>query len=714
MEDHRKHILIISYFFPPCGLTASRRTESWAKEWSKMGYKVSVVTRKWEHPVRTLADTHHSTSPGVNIDDTQGFTVHQVPYTQNKRDQLLHKGKYTFLRKLLTVKELLLQPIRTESCPFSNVYTESRKICKEQDVDLIIVSGNPFILFKFGYLLNKEFSIPWVADYRDAWTTSLINKLDKGSLFQLFSKYEKPFERKWVQTASLVTASSRSIGQSIEKLTGTKCVPIYNGFDEDLFKKIPTKGKYDKFTITYVGTLYQGQNIELFLEGYKRFVDQVDGKVNLLMPGLNIFPEQLERVKQAMTGYEHSFESTDRIPHDEILEIELRSDLLLHVAWKGYEGIIASKIYEYIGSGTPIMVCPGDNSDIDQIINESGTGTICNNSEEVLEHLLKIYKERGAVLEASETTVEQFTRKTQAKELQKVIQPLLNMHHRCLQCGSSDLETLLTYKKAHLSKCRSCDFIFSRWIPTEEELTTYYEEEYERNDYLSPVTRTRYNELLDQMEPFRKTGKLLDVGTGIGFFAEEAIKRGWEVHGVELTDEAIEICESKGVKMIKGILDAKNYAPESFDIITSFEVIEHINNPADELENYQKLLRKGGLVYVTTPNFNSLLRYRLKDMYNVILYPEHLSYYTPKTLKQLFRRFGFKTKKFETTGISLTRLRTSKGVSDQEYISETSDDEIMRTKIEQKRHLQLAKKLINKTLTLTGTGDSLKGWFVKN
>ena len=134
----------------------------------------------------------------------------------------------------------------------------------------------------------------------------------------------------------------------------------------------------------------------------------------------------------------------------------------------------------------------------------------------------------------------------------------------------------------------------------------------------------------------------------------------------------------------------------------------------EELGNFNALLRKGGLVYCTTPNFNSLLRYRLKADYNVITYPEHLSYYTPRTLKNVFEQCGFQPMEVETTGISLTRLRTSKGTSDQAFISESSDDEQMRNKIEEKWYLQLAKRLVNNTLSLFGVGDSLKGWFVKS
>lgn len=254
--------------------------------------------------------------------------------------------------------------------------------------------------------------------------------------------------------------------------------------------------------------------------------------------------------------------------------------------------------------------------------------------------------------------------------------------------------------------------MFAQRIPTEQELIDYYDG-YGRNDYLSPVTIKRYHELLDKMEPFRKTSKILDVGCGIGYFLEVAQERGWEVYGTEYTDRAMEICTSKGIHMQQGKLDPVHYEPGMFDVITSFEVLEHINNPQEEIGHFHTLLRKGGLVYLTTPNFNSLLRHRLGERYDVITYPEHLSYYTPKTLKRLFASKGFNTKQILTTGISFTRLKTSKGETSQAFISPTSDDEQLRNKIEEKAYLQLAKKMVNGTLTLFGIGDSLKGWFVK-
>jgi SAM-dependent methyltransferase len=285
-------------------------------------------------------------------------------------------------------------------------------------------------------------------------------------------------------------------------------------------------------------------------------------------------------------------------------------------------------------------------------------------------------------------------------------------HNKCLVCKSDKLKRKNGFEKHHLCKCGFCRFVFCQLIPTQEELNEVYEG-YGRNDYLSDLTIQAYERVLDSLEPYRKTNKLIDVGCGIGYFVEVATKRGWDVYGTEFTQEAVEICEKKGAKMKLGVLNPKNYAPGSFDVVTSFEVIEHINNPREELGNFHKLLRKGGVVYCTTPNFNAIERFQLGANWNVLGYPEHLSYYTPGTLKRVFSETGFVPKKVLATGVSLTRIKKSQGKSDQAIISAASDDEKLRNQIARNPLLGIAKDIINWKLTFFGVGNSLKGWFEK-
>ncbi|NRA12997.1 MAG: class I SAM-dependent methyltransferase [Crocinitomicaceae bacterium] len=251
-------------------------------------------------------------------------------------------------------------------------------------------------------------------------------------------------------------------------------------------------------------------------------------------------------------------------------------------------------------------------------------------------------------------------------------------------------------------------------IPHADTLNEYYSNNYERTSYLSPITICRYHEILDQFEPLKKTGNILDVGAGYGFFLEIARQRGWNVYGTELTNEAVNYCTEKGLTMFKGELQNIDFGELEFDVVLFIEVIEHLNNPVDYLTKTNEILRHGGMIYLTTPNFNSYLRYRLKENYNVIEYPNHLGYFTKKTLNKLFTENGFRTLNIRTTGYSLTRLRTSKGKSDQKFVSETSDDEMVRYRIERNKTLRLGKRMANGLLNLFKIGDTLKASFIKD
>ena len=288
-----------------------------------------------------------------------------------------------------------------------------------------------------------------------------------------------------------------------------------------------------------------------------------------------------------------------------------------------------------------------------------------------------------------------------------------NYFSSCPVCDASRINQLTGYSKDYLVQCENCKFVFAQRIPTLPELIAHYET-YPRTNSISDITIKRYNELLDYFEAFRNTNNIIDVGCGDGFFLETAKKRGWNVYGTEYTDIAIKICNEKGITMHQGKLDTRNYAVDFFDVITSFEVIEHINNPTEEIQNFAGIIRKGGIVYVTTPNFNSAARLYLKNTWTVIEYPEHLSYYTRKTLSYLFEKNGFKTIRFQTTGISFNRIQSSQLKAESKPTPAVNTDEMLRSKSETNPLFKLAKKAVNTLLTISSKGDTLKGTFEKN
>lgn len=255
-----------------------------------------------------------------------------------------------------------------------------------------------------------------------------------------------------------------------------------------------------------------------------------------------------------------------------------------------------------------------------------------------------------------------------------------------------------------------CGMVFMERIPTEEELDSHYSVySYSREITLSPLTIQSYNQLLDEFEAYRQNNRILDVGCGRGYFLEEARKRGWEVYGSEYSKRAIELLQSKGIQTHEGRIDQTAFGQLSFDIITSFEVIEHIYTPNEDLEQMHQKLRNGGLLYITTPNFNSLMRHLLKAKYNIIEYPEHLSYYTKKTLNRTVCKHGFSNIKFQSTGISISRFQQS--VTGQGQGADS--DEKLRKILSSNPFMGLIKRILNSVLTLGNLGITLKGYYVK-
>jgi 2-polyprenyl-3-methyl-5-hydroxy-6-metoxy-1,4-benzoquinol methylase len=289
--------------------------------------------------------------------------------------------------------------------------------------------------------------------------------------------------------------------------------------------------------------------------------------------------------------------------------------------------------------------------------------------------------------------------------------PQQSEHQNCLLCSSADLTSISGFDSQHLVRCGNCGFVFVKLIPTLQRLEEFYSRySYGREQYLSPLTIESYNRLLDYFEKYRKLNTILDTGCGMGWFLDEAIKRGWKAYGTEYSKLAVEQCSARGINMKEGMLNPNDFDTE-FDVIVSSEVIEHINYPKTELQNIYTLLRKNGLVYLTTPNFNCYLRYYLKDKYSIFNYPEHLCFFTPKTMNYGMKHAGFKKKKLLTTGVSL--VRAAKPKKNTIFIAKDNKDEKLRQAMSKNKSMRVLKEVVNTTLTVTGLGLTVKAYYEK-
>jgi hypothetical protein len=118
------------------------------------------------------------------------------------------------------------------------------------------------------------------------------------------------------------------------------------------------------------------------------------------------------------------------------------------------------------------------------------------------------------------------------------------------------------------------------------------------------------------------------------------------------------------------------------------------------------------MTYLTTPNWNCYLRRKYKAQYNIIEYPEHLGYFTKKTINKGLTDAGFRKEKLLTTGITFSRVAADKAGS----VSRTdlkARDEMLRTAASGNVFFSLAKKVVNVLLTISGLGFTLKAYYVK-
>lgn len=393
-----QRVLILSYFFPPCNLTAAQRAYSWARYLKELGYFPVIITRRWDVEIEKLQSLAEATSQQLLHEVHPRYEVYYLPYKPNLRDRIYSgygNTKYRLLRKLLSLWEIIAQLFTNRFIPFRNIYDFAVSYLNEHpDTSAILVTGNPFILFKFGYQLHKKLGLPWIADYRDAWTTSNINKVNRSPVSEMINRLERYYEKKWCRSAAAITSVSQTVLTEINQLLRVHpSVVIENGYFSDEIPKAVSTNSQGPFIITYVGTVFPGQQLEFFASAFRRFVeDKNPDEVRLQFLGAGYVDSQLARIHSVYRGLEPYLQVTARIPRREVLKREMESHVLLHFAWKDFSGIIGSKIYEYIGWGKPILICPTDHDIVDRMLAPYNMACLCADADTAVQQLNRLFE----------------------------------------------------------------------------------------------------------------------------------------------------------------------------------------------------------------------------------------------------------------------------------------------------------------------------------
>lgn len=145
-----------------------------------------------------------------------------------------------------------------------------------------------------------------------------------------------------------------------------------------------------------------------------------------------------------------------------------------------------------------------------------------------------------------------------------------------------------------------------------------------------------------QMYPSAQPGTLLDIGCATGVFACEAQTQGWQVTGLEAStwslDQARQRCNA--IRWVNSLLEDADFPAGSFQVITLWDVLEHVNSPTQVMSLVRKWLTPGGWVFLNLPNSASLTAKTSGSRW-VLLLREHFWYFSPVTMQFLLEKTGF-------------------------------------------------------------------------
>ncbi len=199
------------------------------------------------------------------------------------------------------------------------------------------------------------------------------------------------------------------------------------------------------------------------------------------------------------------------------------------------------------------------------------------------------------------------------------------------------------YMHYRLVECPSCDLLYATPLPSQKDLTrAYHEAAFDSSEEAHSAART-YGRILERfLEDLPKKRRTLDIGTGDGAFLEELLSRGFkEVRGVEPSPASIQACLPQvGPLIQQGLFDQKRYKRESLSLVSCFQTIEHLFDPLAMAKDAQRILTKGGALFLVGHNrraFSARILGRRSPIFDI----EHLQLFSPRSLRVMLEQAGY-------------------------------------------------------------------------
>lgn len=229
----------------------------------------------------------------------------------------------------------------------------------------------------------------------------------------------------------------------------------------------------------------------------------------------------------------------------------------------------------------------------------------------------------------------------------------------CPWCGTPSSKSYLKLKDYFLTKqdfeileCPSCGLLFTTPRPQGADLDQYYQsEEYYSHQENKMGFIPKVYEAVKSINLKNKVsmaigglpqGKLLDIGCGVGDFLVHVKQKQWDVVGVEPSEQARSIAEQRLQSKLLLPNELHQLPDASFDVITMWHVLEHVDNLPDQVSELRRLLKPGGRLLIALPNYRSFDCIYYKDKWAAWDVPRHLNHFSRSSIQNLFPSESFK------------------------------------------------------------------------
>ena len=237
----------------------------------------------------------------------------------------------------------------------------------------------------------------------------------------------------------------------------------------------------------------------------------------------------------------------------------------------------------------------------------------------------------------------------------------------CNHCRSPRARLIAKVQGYSLVRCADCSLAYIADPPEPAALAAMYQAGNDYHTHLHDAGSEEFarmtqiaREHLAFVRRWADRGRVLDVGCSTGLFLNEARKAGFEVSGIEFSEASAQFARDQfGLSVTNGDIHAAGIAPESLDVLTMFDVIEHVRDPAGDIAAAHRLIKPGGLFILSTPNIDGLFPRASEPLAGPLGYwphpepPWHLYQFSVRTLSAMLEARGFACLGSQDTAIDL-------------------------------------------------------------